>query len=186
MIRTKAHRRLGFSVLELMNFLAVVAVLSTLGMYGLAKYVRHTKTAEAISSIESIAKGAALYYNSSDSSLPTGTRLEVMRASRHFPAASRGSVPVDPSDVQGKRYKSAMADWLGSPWREIRFSIPQAQFYAYSFEAEGAGSAARAVVTARGDLDANGVWSVYRLAVAPDDTTNAVVSGTIERTNPEE
>ncbi len=169
-----------------MNVLALVAILSTLGMYGLAKYVRHTKTAEAIASVEAVATGAALYFNSSDSTQPTGTKLEAMRASRHFPPASRGSVPVDPTDVQGKRYKSAMSDWLGSPWREIRFSIPQPQFYAYSFEADGAGSAAKAIATARGDLDANGVWSIYRLAVQPDDTTTAVVSSTLERTNPEE
>ncbi len=177
---------LGFSVLELMNVLALVAVLSTLGMYGLAKYVRHTKTAEAIASVEAIAKGAALYYNSSDSTQPTGTKLEAMRASRHFPPSSRGSVPFDPTDVQGKRYKSAMNDWLGSPWREIRFSIPQPQFYAYGFETEGAGSTAKGFASAKGDLDGNGVWSVYRLTVQPDDTTTAVVSSTLERINPEE
>lgn len=176
----------GFSLLELMNVLSLVAILGTLGMYAVARYVRHSKTAEALASVEAIATGAASYYASSDQTQPAGSKPDALRASRHFPPPSKGTVPQDPSDVQGKRYKSSMADWLGSPWREIRFSIPQPQFYAYAFESDGAGASARAAATARGDLDANGVWSTYRLGVIPDEGFTARVASTIEKTNPEE
>ena len=37
----------GFTAIELMNFLALAAVLSAIGMYALARYVRHAKTVEA-------------------------------------------------------------------------------------------------------------------------------------------
>jgi len=65
--------------------------------------------------------------------------------------------------VQGKRYKSAMADWAGSPWRELRFSLPQPQFYAYSYVSAGTGTGALYTATANGDLDGNGVNSEFVL-----------------------
>ena len=40
----------GFTAVELMNFLALAAVLSAIGMYALARYVKHAKTVEAVSS----------------------------------------------------------------------------------------------------------------------------------------
>ena len=46
-----AHRTSGFSWIELMNFLSLAAVLTGLAMYGLGRYVRHAKTAEAIGSL---------------------------------------------------------------------------------------------------------------------------------------
>jgi len=185
MIR-RTGRTLGFSLLELMNVISFVALLSTLGMYAVAKYVRHTKTAEAISSVDTIARGAAAYYNGSDFAQPAGSRPEALRASRHFPPPSRYAVPADARDVQGKRYKSSLADWQGAPWREIRFTMPGPQCYQYAFESDGAGAAAKAAAVARGDLDGNNSWAMYRLAVTPDAAGSAKVGAAIEKTNPEE
>lgn len=177
---------LGFSPLELMNVITLVALLSALGMYAVAKYVRHTKTTEAVSSVETIARGAAAYYNGSDFNQPAGSRPESLRASRHFPPPSRAGVPAEAENVQGKRYKSSLADWQGSPWREIRFTMPGPQFYQYAFESEGAGVAARAAAIARGDLDGNGAWSTYRLTVTADADAVAKVGATLEKANAEE
>lgn len=169
-----------------MNFLALAALLATLGMYGLARYVRHAKTAEAIGNVSAIGQAAASYYNESDAHQPAGTKPEQAKAMRHFPASARQTVPADASAVKGKKYQSAIGDWSTSPWMDLQFKINQPQCYMYNFESAGAGSTATATVTANGDLDANGVVSTFRTTVVPNDKLEAVASTNIERIDPEE
>jgi type II secretory pathway pseudopilin PulG len=169
-----------------MNFVTLAAILAGLAMYGLGRYVRHAKTAEAVGSLAALSQAAAAYYNGSDATQPAGTPEAAARAMRHFPPPSRSSVPPALADVRGKRYQSTLADWTPSPWRELHFSIPQPQFYVYSFESSGSGQQASATATARGDLNGDGVTSTYRLTVTVDDKLTAEVSPNLERTRPEE
>lgn len=155
-------------------------------MYALARYVRHTKTAEATSSVTAIAGAAATFYDTSDANQPAGTKPEAARAMRHFPPSSKTSIPSDLASIRGKRYQSTKADWSTSPWKELQFSITQPQYYAYSFESDGAGAGAKAVVMATGDLDADGLMSVYKLTVTADESMTAKIAPSIERINPEE
>lgn len=169
-----------------MNFLGLAAVLSAIGMYALARYVRHAKTVEAVSSVASLAALSADYYNNSDATQPAGANPQAIHAMRHFPPSSRVAVPEDPLSVRGKRYQSNPMDWAASPWRDLRFSILQPQCYQYSFEADGAGATAKALVTAQGDLDGDGIRSTYSLAVIPDQGLAAQVAKTMTKTDVEE
>ena len=103
-----------------MNFVGLAAILSALGMYGLARYVRHAKTAEAAGSVTAIAETAASYYDASDTNQPVGTAPEAAHAMRHFPPSSKTSVPPDPESVKAKRYQSALPDWSVSPCTRTR------------------------------------------------------------------
>lgn len=169
-----------------MNFFALAAILTALGMYALARYVRHNKTAEAKESITRIASGAADYYNRSDATQPAGAAPQAVHAMRHFPPSSRTAVPEDALNVRGRKYQSNSADWAASPWRELGFSIVQPQCYQYAFESQGSGATAKALVTAEGDLDGDGTRSRYSLTIAPDESLTAVVATELERTDPEE
>lgn len=169
-----------------MNFFALAAILTAIGMYALARYVRHGKTAEARESITRLATGAADYYNRSDATQPSGAAPQAIHAMRHFAPSSRTPVPEDPLNVRGKRYQSNASDWAASPWRDLGFSIVQPQCYQYSFESSGSGAAARATVVAEGDLDGDGTRSRYSLTVAPDESLTAMVSREMERVDPEE
>jgi type II secretory pathway pseudopilin PulG len=178
--------RRGFAWIELMNFVSLAAILGALAMYGLGRYVRHAKTAEAIGSLAALGQAAAADYDESDSTQPAGAPESAVRAMRHFPPPSRSSVPPDLADIHGRRYQSTLADWQPSPWRELHFSIPQPQYYAYSFDSTGTGPQAVATATARGDLNGDGNLSTYLLTVAPDAKHSARVSTNLERINPEE
>ncbi len=169
-----------------MNFLALAAILTAVGMYGLARYVRHNKTAEARESVKRLASGAADYYNRSDATQPMGAAPQAIHAMRHFPPSSKAPVPEDALSVRGKKYQSNAMDWATSPWRDLNFNLVQPQFYQYAFEASGAGPAARATVTAEGDLDGDGTRSKYSLNITPDETLTATVAKDMERTDPEE
>jgi hypothetical protein len=177
---------MGVSTVELMNFVGLAALLSAVGMYGISRWVRHSKTAEAVGSVSTLAGAAAAYFDASDASQPSGTDPVAARATRHFPPSSRVSVPDDPLSTRGKRYQSSQADWAVTPWRELRFSIPQPQYYSYSFKSEGAGAQAKANAIAHGDLDADGHTSTFSATVAPDDSLSAKVSANLERIDADE
>jgi hypothetical protein len=176
----------GVTVPDLLTFLALAAIIGAIAMYALARYVRHAKTTEAVSSVTSLATEAARYYNESDATQPAGASPEAVHAMRHFPPSSRVPVPEDPLSVRGKRYQSNLADWSASPWKDLRFSIVQPQCYQYSFESDGAGATAKATVTAQGDLDGDGVRSTYSLTIAPDESLTAQVATQMTKQDPEE
>jgi prepilin-type N-terminal cleavage/methylation domain-containing protein len=178
--------RRAFTLLELVNVLSLIAVVGALAMYGFGRYIRHTKTLEALGSVNAISQAAVSYYNESDANQPAGGAQAAIHAMRHFPASSRGSVPQDPEDVRGKRYQSTRADWSPSPWRELNFSIPQPQCYRYSFESSGTGRASVATAIAHGDLDGSGVQSTFRQRITVNERFEAVVSPNVDRENPEE
>lgn len=182
----EAGSRRAFTAIELMNFLALAAVLSAIGMYALARYVRHAKTVEAVSSVTALAAAAADAYNASDATQPAGASPAAVHAMRHFPPSSRLPVPSDPLSLRGHRYQSNLADWSASPWRELRFSIVQPQCYQYAFESDGAGATAKALVSAEGDLDGDGIRSSYSLSVAPDQGLTAQVAKTMTKRDVEE
>lgn len=176
----------GLSLVEVMNFVALAAVLSAVGMFGLARYVRHAKTAEAVESVTRLAAESVTFYEASAATQPAGAAPQAVQAMRHFPPSSRVPVPEDPLAVRGQRYQSNAADWAGSPWRELRFSMIQAQHYQYSYESEGTGAQAKATVRAQGDLDGDGRRSLFELTVAPDASLTAKVADAMTRRDPEE
>lgn len=177
--------RRAFSAVEIMNFLGLAAILSAVGMYALARYVRHAKTAEASASLAVLAKNAADYYNTSDATQPAGATPQAIHGMRHFPPSALSPVPADEKAVKGQRYQSNYADWASSPWSDLHFSIVQPQSYRYDFQSEGNGATAKATITARGDLDGDGTKSLYTVTVAPDQSLTAQV-GTIVKQDPEE
>lgn len=179
-------RARGFSAIDLMNFFALAAVLAAIAMYGVARYVRHGKTTEAQESVKRLATETASFYNASDANQPAGATPTAVHAMRHFPPSSRAPVPDTELHVRGQRYQSNASDWAVSPWKELKFSMVQPQCYQYSFTATGAGTTARALVVAEGDLDGDGTRSHYGLAVVPDENLNAQAAKEMERIDPEE
>ncbi len=175
----------GFTVFELLNLIALLGLVSGVAMYALARYVRHSKTADAVGSLSTLAKASVAYYEASDATQPVGTSPDNAHAMRHFPASSTRSVPPNLEDVKGKKYQSAAADWAVTPWHELQFSIPQPQYYAYSYATEGAGSTAKATATARGDLDGDGVSSAYSITISPDTKFRAQI-GPLMKEDPDE
>jgi hypothetical protein len=174
------------TLVEVMNFLTLGAVVFAIAMYGVARYTQHTKTAEAISAVSTLAKNAAASFNASDASQPSGADAASAHAMRHFPQSARTPVPADTGLIVGKRYRSSSADWARSPWKDLSFTIVQPQYYAYDFQAEGSGSAAKAFAKAQGDLDGDGEVSSFSLSVSVDAKLNAVVSANLESKNSEE
>jgi type II secretory pathway pseudopilin PulG len=183
--RGRRRTACGFTLVELLNFIALLGLVSGIAMYALSRYVKHSKTLDAIGSLNTLAKASATYYEASDATQPVGTSPDNAHAMRHFPPSSTRSVPPSLDDVRGKRYQSAAADWAMTPWHELQFSIPQPQYYAYSYASEGAGTTAKATARAQGDLDGDGTTSNFSITIAPDAQFRAQ-AGPIVKEDPDE
>ena len=185
-VRLDRNSERGVTLLEIANFVSLAMVIAALAMYGVARYVRHAKTAEAVGATHAIAQLAAEFFNASDGNQPAGTSQQSAKAMRHFPPASRATVPAEAADVRGKRYQSAISEWSTSPWSDLRFSMTQPQSYAYGFAAAGSGASATATATARGDLDDDGEPSTFSCSVTFDESLTAKAEPTVTKIEPDE
>ena len=69
-------------------------------------------------------------------------------------------------------------------WAKIGFSIQEPQYYQYEVVAAKDGKSAD--VIARGDLDADGELSTFRVKLTLDPKTQALSAGGLEETQPAE
>jgi type IV pilus assembly protein PilA len=161
----------GFTLIELMIVVAIVGILAVLAAYGVRKYVANAKTAEARNSLGMIAADAAIAYERESMA---GTTLSIKTSSgvsRRLCASATASVPAAAASVQGKKYQSTAADWntdaaANAGFACLKFTMDAPQYYMYSYALTGTGSTAGDSYTAsaQGDLDGNGVQSLFQIS----------------------
>ena len=131
--------------------------------------VARAKTSEAIDQIEKILKGSAVYYSTNrvDSDF---SPLECQ-----FPK----SVGMTPALVDGKhpccvdksgRCQVKAGAWADQTWKKLMFEMKGPHYFTYEYSSEGTGEDAKAVVSAYGDLDCDGVFSTFRRTLSADPT----------------
>jgi hypothetical protein len=144
-----------------------LGMMTALSVYGVRQYLLNAKVSEARVTLMKI---AAAYGN----------------AWRPAPGQPRGarrlvSFPPVPAVVpKGSKYLSAPVDWKA--WQPIGFSLDGPQYYQYEVLAAKDGRSAD--IIARGDLDADGKQSEFRLHLILKDSV--VASPNITEHDPEE
>jgi type IV pilus assembly protein PilA len=132
----------------LLGLVAVIGILAVLAIYGVRKYIAQAKTAEARNSLGQIARDAQAAYE---------------RDGKLCPSAS-SPIPADMSTVSGRKYMSAPDEWSVDEAKNagfacLKFEMSYPQYYQYDYKATKTGF----VATARGDLNANGVFSRFEI-----------------------
>jgi len=164
----------GFTLVELMIVVAIIGVLAALAIYGVGRYLKHSKTAEATRSLGNMEQGAkASFQNDTDTSgSGKGPFVHTFCQSATatpatIPSGSKVSVVSTPGS--GTNY-----DQPG--WKCLRFLMTDPQFYSYTYTSNGpssSGTAATYTATANGDLDGNGTASTFQLKGVGSSTGEA-------------
>jgi type IV pilus assembly protein PilA len=155
-------------VIVLPVMVAIIGILAVLGIYGTRKYIATAKQVEARSSLSQIGSLAKAAY---------------ARDGKVCPSASS---PIPVKVPSGAKYQSSASEWESDAAKNagfacLGFSMMQPQYYQYEYKA----TATSFTVTARGDLDADGINSELQLQgqVVGSDL---IVAPTLMETNPGE
>jgi type IV pilus assembly protein PilA len=164
-----------------MIVVAIVGILAVLAAYGVRKYVTNAKTAEARSSLGSIARDeAAAFERESMASTVLAMKTTANRSRRMCPSAS-ATVPATSASIQGKKYQSTVKEWnvdegTNAGFACLKFEMDQPQYYLYSYSITGSGYNAgdSFVAAAQGDLNGDGVLSLFQItgSVSPSYILN--------------
>lgn len=159
-----------------------VGVFAALGIYGVRRYLASAKGAEAKNMVGAISRGAMAAYEREQMSA---------KGSGVAHALCKSAAPVPAAVPRGNKYMSsstAGADWDSgdavSGWRCLKISLSTPQYYRYSYTVGGPykGPARGGPdpgpngfeVAAEGDLDGDGVTSLFTRTGVIDPKTHSV------------
>lgn len=167
-----ARKQRGFTLIELMIVVAIIGILAVLAIYGVSRYLKTSKTAEATNNIGAVEKNATealTREKMSGAYVAPGTSTTL---SYGFCASEAATVPA--AAPKGAKYTSGAGDWsVGKGTAStpdtgfycLKFSVDQPQYYAYGYTATGDGTAVgnSIDIIANGDLDGNGTTSEFKM-----------------------
>lgn len=164
----------GFTLIELMAVVAIVGILATLAVYGVRKYINSSKASEAIQMIGAI-KAAQETYKADTFAYLDVSGSHTLSASTFYPMTSPSNKAYgwgDVSTAQGKAFQTLGVN-ADAP---VRFAYgcaagdgsntipaPGTSMTVANWPSASNG-APWYVVRAVGDLDADGIQSVYASA----------------------
>ena len=153
------RRSAGFTLVELMIVVAIIGVLSSLAIYGIARYLKTAKTAEATRSLGALENGSRQQFGRETPWPPGSTNAD------RYEHVFCPDAPKTPSAVPvATKIAVPNAAWTTEGWTCLKFVINDPQYYSYSYKSNSqTGTTAQYTATAQGDLDGNGTTSLYEL-----------------------
>ncbi len=146
------RRTSGFTLVELMIVVAIIGVLAAIAIPSFSKYVRRSRTTEALSHLSKEWAGSLVYYEA-DHTVGGGTIL-----TKEFPGPT-GAWASGPECgcLPGGVCPGANSVWAtDSVWKALGFSFPDPHHYMPGYSASGVGTDSAFTAYSKGDANCNG------------------------------
>ena len=141
----------GFTLIELMIVVAIIGILAAVAIPAFSRYIKKSRTAEAIQSLNKMWQGSVAYYES-DKFNTAGVPL-----ARQFPTSA---VPESAKccGQAGMKCPANASIYNSDPtWMALNFNLADSHYYRPLYSGAGVGVAATFTAEAEGDLDCDGI-----------------------------
>lgn len=151
----------GFTLIELMIVVAILGILAAIAIPAFVKYIRRSKTTEAVMNLRKLFDGSVAYYER-DYSTRFGETLP-----SQFPGVQDGVDPTPGNNpccgqVGDQCDPRANPDaWDHPVWQGLNFAVDDPHYYWYHYGAAGIGFGSNFTARAMGNLNCNQAWSTF-------------------------
>ncbi len=185
-------RNRAFTLVEIMIVVAIIGVIAALAVYGVSRYLRSAKVAEAKQSVGQIARGAVGAYERERS--PSELMAEGGQSVAVSNALCESATPIPATVPKGTKYQPSSAAGQGfqtgdseTGWKCLMFEISQPIYFRYSYTKNGATAAPNNPgactadcfeAGANGDLNGDGALSSFAMTGQINAQTGALLTAT--------
>jgi prepilin-type N-terminal cleavage/methylation domain-containing protein len=167
------RRQSGFTLVELMIVVAIIGILAAVAIPAFSKYVKRSRTAEAVGHLNKMWAGSVTYYET-DHTDAAGNPI-----AKQFPGNTAANVAVESATECGcqatGKCPGGAVQWQLTGWTGLQFSIPDPHLYLPRYASAGTASTATFTASATGDLDCNAKIATFTRGGKVD--TNGDVTG---------
>jgi prepilin-type N-terminal cleavage/methylation domain-containing protein len=147
----------GFTLIEVMVVVAIIGLLAAIAIPAYSRFIRRSKTSEALVNVRRIFDGAVTSYQG-DAVQRDGEGKPPI-----FPVTVGPTPGLDACCLANElgRCPGTSDSFVGLSWQKLNFSLSDPHYFWYTFESQGEGFSAHFTARASGNLDCDASHSTF-------------------------